>query len=218
MPQQTMPAAVNHGKDDLRIEEVAVPELGPGDALVEVSYCGICGSDVHFVTEGWGAPGSTGGHEWSGVVIDVGSQVTKWHLGDQVIGGPGHGCGTCAMCLARRPSLCENRGTPGTTPGTRGAFARYKQADAESLLKVPEGLSLREAALTEPLAVAVHAASMAKAKAGQRILVSGAGPIGLLVTSVLKVWGVDDITVCEPGQMRLERARALGAAAVITPD
>ncbi len=213
-----MLAAVNHGQGDLRVEEVGLPDLGPNDVLVEVSYCGICGSDLHFVIEGWGRPGSTGGHEWSGVVAAAGHEVTKWKLGDRVIGGPGHGCGECLLCRTGRPSLCQHRGTPGTSPGGGGAFARFTRAGADSLLRVPDGLSLREAALSEPLAVAVHACATAGAEPGQRVLVSGAGPIGLLVVVVLNAWGIEDIVVSEPGQARRDLARAVGATATVAPD
>src|SRR5487761_1603212 len=90
---RTMPAAVYKGSRTVVVEEVSVPELSPSQVLVEVSHCGICGTDLHQMMEGWGRPGSTGGHEYSGVVAEVGADVTDWSPGDRVVGGPGPGCG-----------------------------------------------------------------------------------------------------------------------------
>ena len=213
-----MTAAVNHGKADLRVEQVKVPEPGPSEALVEVSHCGVCGSDLHFILEGWGRPGGIHGHEWSGTVVAVGPDVSQWKVGDRVVGGPGSGCGECEMCRTRRPSLCHNRWTPGTGAPSQGAFARYTKSQEDSLIAVPAGLALRIAALTEPLSVAVHGVAMSGAQPGQRVLVSGGGPIGLLTTAVLKAGGVDDITVSEPAERRRQRALEVGAAAALVPD
>ena len=95
----TMRAAVLYGRDDLRIEPRPVPEPGPGEILVEVSHCGVCGSDLHMVMDGWGRPGSIGGHEWSGRVAALGPETARLSVGDAVVGGPTPGCGSCPACL-----------------------------------------------------------------------------------------------------------------------
>jgi threonine dehydrogenase-like Zn-dependent dehydrogenase len=100
-----MRAAVYHGQRELAVEEVPVPEVGERDVLLEVSHCGICGSDLHFVLEGWGRPGSVEGHEFSGRVVAVGPDVARWQVGDELIGGPTPRCGECEPCRAGRPSL-----------------------------------------------------------------------------------------------------------------
>ena len=180
------------------------------EVLVEVSHCGVCGSDLHLVLDGWGRRGSIGGHEWSGVVCAVGDDVTRWSVGDEVIGGPTPRCGRCEMCRSGHPTLCSERDTPGTGGGFQGAFARYTKVDERELLRVPDGLTLREAALAEPLAVALHGITNSGATPGQRVLVLGAGPIGALTIAALRAMGIDDIKVSEPAPVRQELARRLG--------
>jgi 2-desacetyl-2-hydroxyethyl bacteriochlorophyllide A dehydrogenase len=213
----TMPAAVYVGSGTVEVQEIAVPELHDQGALVEVSHCGICGTDLHFVLEGMGRKGSVLGHEWSGTVVALGAGVSSdVALGTAVVAADQPGCGVCRACRAGRPSVCLDRAEPNYFGGT-GAFTRYKHVDASRLLPLPAGLSLRSAALTEPVAIAMHAHSLSGIGPDDRVLVTGAGPVGLLMTAVLKAAGVDDITVSEPAPKRRERAAALGATTV-TPD
>jgi L-iditol 2-dehydrogenase len=206
-----MRAAVLRGRGRLVVEEVPVPVAGVDDVLVGVDLCGVCGSDLHMVVEGWGEPGSWQGHEWVGRVAAVGPAVTRWAVGDAVVGGPPTGCGTCAACRAGRPSLCADRTPPGRGP-EQGAFATYKVVPAGELLALPAGLDPRAAALAEPLAVALHAITRSEARPGLRVLVLGAGPIGALAVAALRALGVDDVACAEPGERRRELARAVGAA------
>lgn len=214
-----MPAAVYHGPHDLRVEEVPVPEVGPTEVLVEVGWCGVCGTDLHTVIDGWSRPGHIGGHEWSGTVVAVGDRVDTVAGGDRVVGGPTPTCGACEPCRSQRPSLCVERGMPGAVGAApfQGAFAGYVKVDAAEAVPVPEGLDLRAAALTEPLAVALHAINVSGVQPGQRAFVAGAGPIGALVIAALKATGVDDVLVSEPSVVRQRLAERLGAE-VVTPD
>ena len=212
-----MPAAVLKGKGRLEVEDVPVPDVGPGDVLVAVDLCGICGSDLHMVLDGWGTPGSWGGHEWTGTVAAVGAGVTRWQLGDAVVGGPLVRCGGCAMCRAHRPSLCTERDTPGIGL-EQGAFATYKLAAEDAVLAMPAGIDPRAATLAEPLAVALHGIHQGRAQAGQRVLVLGAGPIGALSIAALRALGVDDVTCAEPSERRRELAAAVGAVGTLHPD
>ncbi|HVM41705.1 MAG TPA: alcohol dehydrogenase catalytic domain-containing protein [Acidimicrobiia bacterium] len=212
-----MAAAVAHGPRDLRIEDVPVEAPAPGTVVVEVAYCGVCGSDLHAVLDGWGRPGSIHGHEWSGRVVAVGDGVDRWHEGDAVVGGPAPTCGRCGPCRAARPSLCIERPTP-MAEASKGAYAAFKVAGADELWAVPDGLDLRTAALTEPLAVALHAVTRSGVAPGQRALVMGAGPIGALVITALRAVGVDDVTVCEPNPLRRDLALEIGAHEVVEPD
>src|SRR4051812_2108373 len=216
-PMQTMPAAVYQGERTVTVEQLPVPEPGAGEVLLKVSFCGVCGSDLHVVMDGWGAPGSTGGHEYSGVIVAVGDGVTDWSVGDRVVGGPGHGCGTCEPCAAGWTHLCLGRHRAGIE-AYQGAFARFKATEADGVYRIPDGLDLRTAALTEPLAVAYHGVMRSGIRPGQRALVTGAGPIGLLTIAVLRELGVDDVTVSEPAPIRRERAADVGATRTITPD
>jgi 2-desacetyl-2-hydroxyethyl bacteriochlorophyllide A dehydrogenase len=213
---ERMPAAVLKGPGVLEVEDVPVPEVGAGDVLVAVDLCGVCGSDLHMVLEGWGTPGSWQGHEWIGTIAAVGADVTRWQPGDAVVGGPTIRCGDCAMCRAGRPSLCAGRDTPGTGP-ERGGFAQYKVSPAEEVLAMPSGLDPRAAALTEPLAVALHGIHQGRAEPGQRVLVLGAGPIGALTIAALRALGIEDVTCSEPGERRRALATAVGASRVLDP-
>lgn len=211
-----MDAAVLKGPGRLEVEQVPVPELGDGDVLVAVDLCGVCGSDLHMVLDGWGAPGSWQGHEWIGSVAAVGPGVTTWTPGDVVVGGPMARCGTCAMCRIGRPSLCADRDTPGIGL-EQGGFATFKLAPADELLPLPDGLDPRAAALCEPLAVALHGIRQSRIEPGQRALVIGAGPIGALTVAALRAMGVDDVACSEPGAARQELATAVGATSVVHP-
>lgn len=214
----TMKAAVlGGGPGKLEVEEVPVPELGDGDVRVAVDLCGICGSDLHMVIDGWGPKGSWEGHEWVGRIEAVGPAVTRWRVGDVVVGGPSVKCGECDACRAGRPSLCAARDTPGATPD-HGAFATYKVTNERSVLPMPDGLDPRAAALAEPLAVALHGIHQGKVTPGQSVMVMGAGPIGALTIAALRAMGVDDITCSEPTEIRREIATAAGAKRVVHPD
>jgi (R,R)-butanediol dehydrogenase/meso-butanediol dehydrogenase/diacetyl reductase len=214
-----MPAAVHRGPGRVEVEQLPVPSIAAGDALVEVSHCGICGSDLHFVIDGWGAPGGVHGHEWSGVIREVGrdADAAGWSVGDRVVGGPARGCGRCGPCDRGRPNLCLHKDKAGVSPH-QGAFALFKASAASSLYRVPDGVDLRTAALTEPLAVAHRGVERSGAAPGVRALVTGGGPIGILTVVVLRALGVDDVTVSEPAPLRRARAEAVGATSVVAPD
>jgi 2-desacetyl-2-hydroxyethyl bacteriochlorophyllide A dehydrogenase len=212
-----MRAAVTRGPGRLEVVDVPVPEIGPGDVLVAVDLCGVCGSDLHMVLEGWARPDTIGGHEWVGRVVEVGSDVTRWSVDDLVVGGPPPGCGDCPACQDGRPSLCAGRDAPGVEDPD-GAFAEYRSTPEGELLPLPPGVDLRTAALTEPLAVALHAIAVAAVRPGHRVLVMGAGPIGALVIAALVARGVDDVECVEPNPARAALAEAVGARRIRTPE
>jgi threonine dehydrogenase-like Zn-dependent dehydrogenase len=214
----TMRAAVLHGQMDITIEDRPVPTVGPHDVLLEVSHCGVCGTDLHYVLEGWGRPETIEGHEFSGRVLAVGGDVSRWAPGDAVVGGPSPRCGVCEYCLARRPSLCTGKAQLGDEHGEyHGAFAQYVLVQEDGLTRVPPGVPLRAAALSEPLAVALHGLNQGSVRAGHRILISGAGPIGTLSLAAARARGVTDIVVSEPHPRRRALAEQLGAL-TIEPD
>jgi 2-desacetyl-2-hydroxyethyl bacteriochlorophyllide A dehydrogenase len=211
-----MPAAVFMGLRDVRVEARPLPPVGERDVLIEVSHCGICGSDLHFLLEWGGKPGAIEGHEYSGTIVAVGAEVRDWAPGERVISGPSTRCGRCEYCLANRPSLCAMRGRVGADDGDwQGAFARYKTIPAAQLMRIPEHLASKHAALTEPMAVALHGITRGGgARPGTRWLVTGGGPIGFLSVAALKALGVDDIVVSEPHERRRELCEKLGARTV----
>lgn len=215
---EPMAAAVYTGDGNIEVQQIPVPTLGPDEALIEVSHCGICGTDLHLVLDRYARPGSVLGHEWAGTIAALGANVTGWEIGARVVADPTPGCGSCRACLRGRPAVCLRREPPDLLDFSRGAFCRFKLVSAARLLRVPDGLSTRAAALTEPTAIALHTVNLAHVSADDRVLVTGAGPVGLLTTAVLRSRGVTDIVVSEPSPTRRERALAVGATTVMAPD
>jgi 2-desacetyl-2-hydroxyethyl bacteriochlorophyllide A dehydrogenase len=213
-----MVAAVYVGDGAIEVQRLPVPEVGPRDALVEVSHCGICGTDLHLVLEQYARPGSILGHEWAGTVIQTGIEVTGWEPGAQVVSDPAPGCGSCRACRRGRPAVCTRRPPPDLLDFSHGAFCRYKLVAGDRLHRIPEALSTRAAALTEPTAIALHTVHLAGVTPDDRVLVTGAGPVGLLTVAVLRAQGVEDITVSERSPARRARAAEIGAAVVVEPD
>jgi len=213
----THPAAVYRRRGVVEIEERPVPAIEPGRVLVEVSHCGVCGSDLHFTLEGWGTRDTVEGHEYSGVIVAVGDGVEGWAVGHRIVCGASPKCGRCEGCLAGLPSQCSNRS--GIVANVYdGAFARFVSLDARSLVAVPESLDLRTAALAEPLAVSLHAITRSGIRSGESAMIFGAGPIGALILSVLVAEGIGPVTVVEPGATRQRLARQLGADVVLSPE
>lgn len=205
----TMPAAVYRRPGELEVTEVPLPELGPEDALVEVAYCGVCGTDLHMVLDGWGTPDTIFGHEWSGRVAAAGAEAPI-DEGAAVVGRGWAECGRCRHCRAGQPGLCTRRPLAGLDDYHSGGFARYLVTDCRNLTAVPQGVGLREAAYAEPLAVAMHAVTQGSYVPGGRAMVFGCGPIGAAVAAVLIARG-GDVTVVEPSEPRQDLARRLGA-------
>lgn len=212
-----MHAALYVEKGRLSVESWPVPEPGPRDVLLEVSHCGVCGTDLHMVMDGWGTPRSIGGHEYSGRIVAMGDEVEGWRLGDAAVGGGVPGCGHCEYCATHRPNLCTGQRDP-AMGDFQGAFADYVRVGVDELVRIPANVSMRAAALAEPLAVALHGITLSTVQAGQSALITGVGPIGALVLAALRAKGIENITVSEPSPVRRELARRLGAARVLTPD
>ena len=207
-----MRAASYDGPRQINIRELPVPQPDQGQVLVEVEYCGICGTDLHLALDGWTAPGTIGGHEWSGRVVQ--SKDSAWQAGDLVVGNPSYSCGTCEQCVAGRPSLCRTQ----SVIELGGAFADYVTTRGDQLVRVPDNLDARTAALAEPLAVALHAITQASILGSPRVLVTGAGPIGLFVIAALHARGIDDITVSEPHDLRRDHATKFGVKSIAPAD
>lgn len=212
-------AAVLYGPRDLRVEEVAVPTPGPKDVLVEIAAVGICGSDVHYYTHGRigdfvvRAP-MVLGHEVAGVVVGCGERVRKHRVGDRVCLEPGVPCGECRECRAGRYNLCRDVRFFATPP-VDGACANYAAIHEDFAFALPDALSDEAGALIEPLAVGVWACWKANVTGGDHVVVTGAGPIGLIAMQVALAMGATQVTITDVNPHRLERARALGATAAV---
>jgi 2-desacetyl-2-hydroxyethyl bacteriochlorophyllide A dehydrogenase len=200
------------------ISECPVPEPGPGEVVVRVAYCGICGSDLHLVDAGMLPPGCIIGHELSGRIEAVGGGVEGWGEGDPVVVMPIDPCFSCVPCKKGNTQLCgeglKRSYGLGRLPG---GFAEYMLVKPSMLFRIPDGLDMKTAALNEPWAVAMHGVNMLDPNGESLVLVMGAGPIGLLSVYALRKAGVKDIYVSEPDGFRAEKAAATGAAEVIDP-
>ncbi|MFG2648327.1 NAD(P)-dependent alcohol dehydrogenase [Streptomyces sp. NPDC048436] len=224
---KTHRAAVLHGPKDLRVEERPVPVPGPGEVLVRVAAVGLCGSDLHYYAYGENGPNvlrapTVLGHEPSGTVLARGPGADAHPVGTPVAVEPAHPCGRCALCREGRYNLCP-RGTCFGSPPTDGALAEYLVVPEDFVHPLPASMDVRHGALIEPLAVAVHAVRRAGLVPGDRVLVTGAGPIGLLVLQVALAAGAASVTVSDVAEARLRHAAELGAAetvgaAELTPD
>ncbi len=211
-----MRAAVFHREGQpLAIEDRQTPTAGPGDIVIKVAYCGICGSDLH-ATEPSPFPleaGTVLGHEYSGIVTQ--SRSDAFQPGDRVIGLPLQECDDCRPtgtgCGDRLGILCARNRIIGLSATVPGGYAEYLRMPAHHALKVPDGLDLQRAALTEPLAVGLHAVRKAGSLLGRRVLIVGAGPIGLAVTLFARAGGARSIVVSEIAAARRDRAARCGA-------
>lgn len=200
----------------LAIATLPVPAPGPSDVLVQVAACGICGSDVHGYDGGSGRriPPLVMGHEASGIVAALGSEVTGFSVGDRVTFDSTVSCGVCAFCREGEINLCDNRQVIGVSCGDysrAGAFAEYVTVPARIVYRLPEGLSFPEAAMLEAVSVALHAVAVSDLEGGETALVIGAGMIGLLTLQAARVAGCSRIFVADIDATRLKLAAELGA-------
>ena len=209
-------AAVLHAPGDVRIERRPVPEPGSREVLVEIRVVGVCGSDVHYFEHGRigdhvvRAP-LVLGHESAGVVAGVGSDVRRHSVGDRVALEPGVPCGSCRECRAGRYNLCPDVRFFATPP-VDGAFANYVTIHEDFAFPVPAGLSDEEAALMEPLSVAIWACGKGQVGPDTAVLVTGAGPIGQLAVQVARALGATEVTVTDVNRHRLDVASEGGAS------
>lgn len=212
-----MKAAVLRGPYDIRVEEVERPSIVENEVLVRVARCGICGSDVHaykgkhpdFVIP------IIPGHEFSGVVEEVGDGVRRVKPGDRVVVEPLKTCGKCYFCIRGQYNRCMNLKVIGAQ--TDGALAEYVAVEERWVYKLPGEMSFEEGAMVEPVAVAVHAVRRA-GNLGDKVLILGAGTIGLLTMQVAKAYGASEVAITDIKDWKLELAKELGADHVINPS
>lgn len=203
--------------EEIRLLEAPRPTPGPGELLIAVAVVGICGSDLHayhgkhpFIT----LP-VTPGHEFAGTVVEVGADVADFQPGDRVTVEPSLVCGKCYNCTHGHYNICEKLAVIGCQ--TTGAMADYLTVPAAKALRLPATLTWDQAALAEPLAVAVHAVRLAEFAPGARVLVLGAGAIGLMMLQAAKALGAGRVLVTDLLPERLALALQLGADGAINP-
>jgi len=211
------PAAVLYGAGDLRFEDRPEPAVGPGDVVVAVEAVGVCGSDVHYFEHGRigqyvvQAPMIIG-HEAAGTIVEVGDGVDRARIGQLVALEPGVPDFSCEQCLAGRYNLCRNIRFFATPP-VDGAMVRRLTTVASFAHPAPVRLTAEQAAMAEPVSVGVWACRKAAVRLGDRVLVTGAGPIGLLAAQVARAAGAREVTVTDTNAFRIAVARDLGFAA-----
>lgn len=210
-----MRAAVLTRAGEIVLEEREAPAPGPREVLVEVSSVGVCGSDIHYYEHGRIGPFVVDsplilGHESAGRVAAIGEGVTKHAVGDRVTLEPGVPCGRCEQCRAGRYNLCPDV-VFFATPPVDGAFADYVVIHEDFAFTLPDGLSDDVGALMEPLSVGIWACRKAGVSAGDRVLVTGAGPIGLLVMQVARAFGATQVEISDVNETRLALAARTGA-------
>jgi L-iditol 2-dehydrogenase len=207
--------AVLHAPGDVRLEERPIPEPGPREVLVEVAAVGVCGSDVHYYEHGRIGPFVVReplvlGHESSGRVVALGPEATRHRVGERVTLEPGVPCGRCRECRAGRYNLCRDVRFFATPP-VDGAFANYVAIHEDFAFALPDAVSDEAGALMEPLSVGIWACRKAGVQAGDRVLVTGAGPIGLLAMQAARAFGATELVITDVNDHRLELARRTGA-------
>jgi len=212
-----MKAALLYGPNDVRLEQVEVPEVGPWEVLVKVEVALTCGTDLKTYHRGYHVMikqlPSPFGHEFGGVIVKVGEKVKNFHAGMRVVAANSAPCNSCFYCRVNQPSLCEN------LEFLNGAYAEYIKVPEsivrQNLLQIPSHVSFRQAAICEPLACAIHGVEESNVKMGDTVAIIGAGPIGLMLVRLAKLKGARVIVIGR-NNFKLERAKHLGADEIIS--
>lgn len=220
-------ACTIHGALDLRVGPEAPPPLGPTDVLLQLGAGGICGSDLHYYKEGRvGAfvvrEPLVPGHEASGIVAAIGSEVTRVKPGDRVALNPSHPCGQCDYCRSGRGNLCRKMfflGSASVFPHAQGMFReRFVLGQAQLTPITEPHISLGEIACAEPLSIGLHAIHRAGSVLGETVLVTGAGTIGCMAVLAARLAGAAQVIACDVSERALAMARTVGADRVVRSD
>ena len=196
-----------------------MPKVGPKDVLIQVKACGVCGTDVHIYEGDKGAaevtPPTILGHEFSGVIAEVGSEVTNYKAGDRVCIDPNCYCGACEPCRNGVVHYCEHMIGYGTT--VNGGFAEYCAVNERQVYKLGDNTSFEQGAMTEPVACCLHGMDMCEIRPGHQVVVIGGGMIGLLMLQLSRLAGAAKVALLEPVESKREVGKKLGADICIDP-
>ena len=214
-----MKAAVFYEKNDLRIEEIAMPAAKAGEVVVKVMACGVCGTDVHIYHGDEGAAatpaGTVLGHEFAGVVVETGEGVKGISVGDRVCVDPNKLCNECYYCKSGLGHFCESMRGIGTTEN--GGFSEYCVVPQSQVYRFADTTTFEAAAMTEPVACCVHGIDMCNISCGDTVAVIGGGMIGMIMLQLAKISGAGRLIMIEPVAEKHEIARKLGADLCIDP-
>jgi len=220
---KTMRAGVYREKGVVRVEEVAVPDVGDGEVLIKVAACGVCGTDIKKIFQGYVEPPQILGHELAGTVVATGRGVSKWKLGDRVMSFHHIPCGECFYCINRQFSQCKQYKNTGLTAGftpNGGGFGEYVKAmpwvAERGIVALPDNVSFEEATFIEPINTIMKAVQKARVAAGETVLIVGCGPIGLQLLMVTKTVGAR-IYTSDPMATRRAKSLELGAVESFDP-
>lgn len=217
--QQRNRAAVMHGVHDVRIEDRPMPTPQPREVVVQLKAVGVCGSDMHYYEHGRIGPYICTaplilGHEAAGIIVAAGSEVAKHRIGERVAIEPGLPCGRCRECRTGRYNLCKDVRFFATPP-VDGAFCNFVAMHEDFVFTLPDNVSDEVGALLEPFSVGLWACQKGSVSAGSRVLVTGAGPIGLLACAAARSFGATQVAVADINPHRLAAAQRLGATRII---
>ncbi|MEE8580650.1 MAG: alcohol dehydrogenase catalytic domain-containing protein [Myxococcota bacterium] len=211
-----MRKVVVRGPQKLELAEAPRPEPGPGEVRVRIQACGVCGTDLHFFRDDLMAPGSTPGHEMTGIVDALGEGVDSVREGAQIAVEPIRSCGHCPFCQSGRDNLCSAFEVHGVH--RQGGFADFVVVPARRLFPIAAGISAPVAALAEPIAVSIHGLRRGAFEKHQRILVLGAGTVGLVTLLAAKGLGAKEVWISARYPRQAELARTLGAKRVLSEE
>lgn len=214
-----MKAGVYFDKNDLRITEIEKPAPKSDEVLIKVMVCGICGTDVHIFNGDGGCfptpPGTVLGHEFSGVIEQVGENVTAFNVGDRVCVDPNQLCGECYYCKNGIGHFCEKMTGIGT--GVNGGFAQYCCVSQSQVYKIADTTTYQMAAMAEPVACCLHGIDMCDISCGDTVAIIGGGMIGMIMLQLAKLSGASKLIMIEPVLEKHETAKKLGADICINP-
>jgi (R,R)-butanediol dehydrogenase/meso-butanediol dehydrogenase/diacetyl reductase len=225
-----MKAARWHNVNDIRVEDISAPVMSDNDVKIKVKWCGICGSDLHeyvagpiFIPKDTPHPVTKEvapiamGHEYSGVVVETGKNVTNLKVGDRVVTEPLVFCDECHPCKNGDYNTCDNLGFQGLS-GFGGGFSEYTTFSSALVHKIPENISFEVGALVEPIAVAYHSLKKGNFQKGQIAVVAGAGTIGLSTVKCLLAMGASQVIMVQRKSIRQQYALEAGVTAVLDPN
>lgn len=216
-----MRVAVYEGVKSIRLQERPTPQAAPGEAIVRVKYCGICGTDAHGYTDGRWAPGTVFGHEVAGTITEIGNEVTGFKVGERVAVAPYAPCGECYFCRNGQYNICVHfyERCIGLSPANDGGFAEYVRVPfpKNMLYKLPDNVSFEDAVLVEPMAVALGMVRKSRFRIGDNVAVVGAGMVGLSGIQFLRMAGARTITAIDPLARKRDLALQLGVDLALNP-
>lgn len=206
-----MKASVYHDVNDFRLKDMETPNIGYGEVLLKLKACGVCGTDIHKAIHRSVPPETVLGHEFAGEIVMIGEGVTKFNVGDRVVGAIHVPCFTCHYCQRQQYTLCPEFKQTNIVPGGFSEYIHLSERHVRHLLfKIPDSMSYLHASLAEPVACCIHGQKAADIRPGDNVLIMGAGPIGLIHGQLLKHKDVSKVIISDISSYKLKKAKEFG--------